>query len=133
MKIAVITDDGNTISQHFGRAQYYQVLTIEDGAIINRELRDKFGHQHFVGGRNAEEHTHGERHGFDAQAQDKHVQMAASIADCQVLICGGMGMGAYESMRRLNIQPIVTDILDINAAAQTYISGKLEDHTEMLH
>jgi predicted Fe-Mo cluster-binding NifX family protein len=33
MKIAAITDDGRTISQHFGRASHYMVVTIEDGKI----------------------------------------------------------------------------------------------------
>jgi len=42
-------------------------------------------------------------------------------------------MGAYESMRRLNIQPVVTDLGDINEAVQAYIDGKLVDHTEKLH
>jgi len=42
-------------------------------------------------------------------------------------------MGAYESMRRLNIQPVVTDLGDIEAAAQAFIDGKLIDHTELLH
>jgi predicted Fe-Mo cluster-binding NifX family protein len=50
-----------------------------------------------------------------------------------VVICGGMGMGAYESMRRLNIQPVVTDITDIEQAIRAYIDGKLVDHTELLH
>ena len=36
MKIAVITDDERTISQHFGRAPYYVVVTIEDGKIVDR-------------------------------------------------------------------------------------------------
>jgi hypothetical protein len=27
MKIAVVTDDGENISQHFGRARYYAVFT----------------------------------------------------------------------------------------------------------
>jgi hypothetical protein len=36
MKIAAITDDGITISQHFGRAPYYMVLTIENGEILQR-------------------------------------------------------------------------------------------------
>ena len=44
-----------------------------------------------------------------------------------------MGAGAYESMRRLNIQPVVTDLRDIEAAAQAFIDGKLLDHTELLH
>ena len=29
MKIVAITEDGKTISQHFGSAPYYLVLTIE--------------------------------------------------------------------------------------------------------
>jgi predicted Fe-Mo cluster-binding NifX family protein len=131
MKIAVITDDGKTISQHFGRAPYYLVFTIEEGKVIGKEMRNKMGHNQFsaIG---AEEHHH-EQHGLDDSSHDKHTQMAGSIADCQALICGGMGMGAYESMRRLNIQPIVTNLLDIEVAVQEYNAGKLVDHTEKLH
>ena len=131
MKIAVITDDGKTISQHFGRAPYYMVFSIEDGKITHREMRDKMGHNQFsaIG---PEEHHH-EQHGMDQASHDKHTQMAGSIADCQALLCGGMGLGAYESMRRLNIQPVVTDLRDIEAAVQAYIDGKLVDHTEKLH
>jgi predicted Fe-Mo cluster-binding NifX family protein len=131
MKIAVITDDGKTISQHFGRAPFYMVLDIEGGQIVKREMRDKMGHNQFsaVG---PEEHHH-EQHGLDDASHNKHAMMAGSIADCQAVVCGGMGMGAYESMRRMNIQPIVTDLRDIEAAAQAYIDGKLVDHTEKLH
>jgi Uncharacterized conserved protein len=131
MKIAAITDDGKTISQHFGRAEHYLVLTVENGKITNRELRSKLGHNQFAGTEH-EEH-HGEAHGMDEAHHDRHVQMASSISDCQALLCGGMGMGAYESMRRLNIQPVVTDLLDIDQAVQAYIDGKLVDHTEKLH
>ena len=52
MKIAIVTDDGKTISRHFGRATHYLVVTAEDGKIIERELREKLGHQHF----SSEEH-----------------------------------------------------------------------------
>lgn len=131
MKIAVITDDGNTISQHFGRAPFYKVFTIEDGKIVNREMRDKLGHNQFAE-EGLGEHHH-EQHGMDQASQDKHARMAGSISDCQVLLCGGMGMGAYESMRQLNIKPLVTDVRDIEAAVQAYINGSIVDHTEMLH
>ncbi len=132
MKIALITDDGKTVSQHFGRAQYYLVLTIEEGKIVNRELRNKLGHSHFSEQHQAEE-PHAAGHGLDSASHDKHVSMAEAIADCQALLCGGMGMGAYESMRRINIQPVITNLRDIEAAAQAYIDGKLVDHTELLH
>jgi predicted Fe-Mo cluster-binding NifX family protein len=131
MKIALITDDGKTISQHFGRAPYYMVLTIEDGKIGARELRSKLGHNQFSGGEH-EEH-HGQGHGMDVASHNRHAGMAEAIADCEVIICGGMGMGAYESMRQLNIRPVVTDLQDIDAAAQAFIDGKLVDHNERLH
>lgn len=132
MKIAAITEDGKTISQHFGRAPYYLVLTIEEGKITNREIRSKMGHNQFHD-QSHEEGPHGAGHGMDASSHDKHVSMADAIADCKALLCGGMGMGAYESMRRLNIQPVVTDLVDIEEAAQSFIDGRLIDHTELLH
>lgn len=132
MKIACITEDGITISQHFGRAPYYLVLTIEEGKIINREKRAKMGHNQFQAAAH-EEAPHEAGHGMDSASHDKHISMADTIADCKVLLCGGMGTGAYESMRRLNIQPIVTDVREIETAAQAYIKGTLVDHTELLH
>jgi transcriptional regulator with XRE-family HTH domain/predicted Fe-Mo cluster-binding NifX family protein len=132
MKIAAITNDGKTISQHFGRAPYYLVLTIEEGKIVNRETRNKMGHNQFSA-QPHEEELHGAGHGTDPASHDKHVSMAETIADCKALLCGGMGMGAYESMRHLNIQPVVTDLRDIEAAVQAFIDGKLIDHTELLH
>jgi len=132
MKIAVITDDGKTISQHFGRAPYYLVLTIEEGKIVNREMRNKMGHNHFSAQPHAEE-PRAAGHGMDSASHHKHVSMAEAIADCKALLCGGMGMGAYESMHKFNIQPVVTDLRDIDTAVQAFIDGKLYDHTELLH
>ena len=132
MKIALITDDGKTISQHFGRAQYYLVAIIEDGQVVQREMRPKLGHNHFANQEHAE-HAHNERHGFDPASHNRHSGMAQAIADCQVVVCGGMGAGAYESMRILKIQPIVTDLRTIDEAIQAYLADQLIDHTEKLH
>lgn len=132
MKIAAITDDGNTISQHFGRAPYYLVLTIENGQIVHREMRDKLGHAHFANEPH-EQAQPGQPHGFDPASQNRHVQMAEAIADCQVLLCGGMGRGAYESMRTRGIKPVVIDLTSIDEAARTYIEGRIVDQTERLH
>jgi predicted Fe-Mo cluster-binding NifX family protein len=131
MKIAAITDDGNLISQHFGRAPYYLVLTVEDGQIVARELRDKLNHGHF----SKEGHTegHGQSHGMDPASHNKHLQMSQTIADCQVLLCRGMGRGAYESMKILGIRPLVTDIPDIDEAVHAYVQGKIIDHVDKLH
>jgi predicted Fe-Mo cluster-binding NifX family protein len=131
MKIAAITDDGKTISQHFGRASYYQVVTVENNQIANRELRDKLGHAHFAN----EEHEEqpGQPHGFSPGANDRHIRMAQAISDCEVLLCRGMGAGAYQSMQQQGIRPVVTDIASIDEAVMAYVSGTIVDHTDRLH
>ena len=133
MKIAIITDDGESISQHFGRANFYAVLTIENGQIIQREMRDKLSHKHFAN----EAHEHSseadQRHGFDPTSQSRHGQMSETIADCEALICRGMGAGAYESMKERGIRPIVTNVAAIDEAALAYATGALVDHIEKLH
>jgi predicted Fe-Mo cluster-binding NifX family protein len=131
MKVAVITDDGYEISQHFGRAPYYLVLTIEEGKITQREMRDKLGHAQFGG----EEHHDepGQAHGFGPQAHDRHLRMAEAIADCEVLLCGGMGRGAYQSIQARGIRPIVTDLTSIDEAVAAFVNGTLADLADRLH
>ncbi len=132
MKIAAITDDGETISQHFGRAAHYLVATVEDGQIVNRELREKMGHSHFTNQPHSEEQP-GQPHGMDPASHDKHLQMADAIADCEALLCRGMGMGAYESMKTRGIRPVVTDIAAIDDAVMAYVKGEIVDQVERLH
>jgi predicted Fe-Mo cluster-binding NifX family protein len=132
MKIALITDDGKTISQHFGRAQHYLVATIENGQITNREIRDKLSHSHFANQPHEEERP-GQPHGMDANSHNKHLQMSDAITDCEAILCRGMGRGAYESMRMRNIRPVVTDLADIDEAIMAYVNKEIVDHTEKLH
>jgi predicted Fe-Mo cluster-binding NifX family protein len=131
-KIAAITDDGKTISQHFGRAGYYLVATVENGQIVKRELRNKLGHTHFANQPHPEEQP-GQPHGMDAASHNKHLQMAEAIADCQALLCRGMGMGAYESMQARGIRPVVTDIANIDDAVMAYVGGSIVDQVGKLH
>jgi predicted Fe-Mo cluster-binding NifX family protein len=132
MKIAAVSDDGITISQHFGRAAYYVVVTINEGKIVAREKREKIGHAQF-GGETHAEGNDPRGHGYDAAAQSRHARMAGAIADCQVLLARGMGAGAYDSMQAAGIRPIVTDIASIDEAVQAYIEGRIVDQVERLH
>ena len=132
MKIAAISEDGTTISQHFGRAPLYVVVTVEDGKIASKETRDKAGHHTFSASQHPET-APGERHGFDAGAQTRHAAMAQSIDDCKVLIAGGMGWGAYESLKSRGIETVVTDVNDIDEAVNLYLQGKLPNLNERLH
>ena len=131
INIAAVTDDGITISQHFGRAAYYEVLFVENGKVVKREHREKLEHNNFA----QEEHHHqqGEQHGLDQHSHSKHISMAEAIKDCQILLARGMGNGAYQSMLQLNIKPVVTDIRYIDEAVESVINGTITDHIEKLH
>ena len=131
MKIAAITEDGIGISQHFGRAPLYLVVTVEDGKIVNKETREKSGHHAFAA--HHSELAPGEKHGYDAAAQRRHASMMDNIADCQVLIAGGMGWGAYDSLKTRNIQAIVTDVETIDEAVKLYLEDKLPNLMARLH
>ncbi|NDJ75984.1 MAG: dinitrogenase iron-molybdenum cofactor biosynthesis protein [Chloroflexi bacterium] len=140
MKIAVVTDDGQTVSQHFGRAAHYLVFTVEDGAITGTELRDKAGHRQFAAEghhdhdhEHGHDHQHGQGHGFGPGPDRKHKRMIESITDCEAVLVRGMGRGAYLAMESAKIKPIVTDIPTAEDAVKAFISGDIVDHTEKLH
>jgi predicted Fe-Mo cluster-binding NifX family protein len=131
VKIAIATDDGRTVSHHFGRAAHYTVLTVEDGAVVAREMRPKFS-PHGSGIEAHEEREVGP-HGVGPASDARHDQMAAAIADCSAVICGGMGQGAYDRMTANGIRPIVTDLQDVDEAAIECAAGRIVDHAERLH
>ena len=58
MKIALVTENENEISQHFGRAPFYMVVNVEDGKITQKEMRARTGHGTCVCG----EGHHGPEH-----------------------------------------------------------------------
>jgi predicted Fe-Mo cluster-binding NifX family protein len=59
--------------------------------------------------------------------------MVETIADCEALICGGMGYGAYERVRQRGIRPIISDIIDVDQAILECAEGRIVDHVDRLH
>jgi len=138
VKIAVVTDDQTTISRHFGRAHYYLVFTVEDGQVVQQELRARLGHDQFQqeeqhDHEHEHDHNHEHGHGQGQHSQDKHSRMLANIGDCQVLLGAGMGMGAHQSLQAIGVKPVLTDYQEIGAAVQAYLAGELEDQPGQLH
>jgi predicted Fe-Mo cluster-binding NifX family protein len=118
-KLAVPTDDGETISRHFGQAKYFRVLTLENIQAAHSELREKASHQHG-------DHSH--RVGIHPG-----LQMIEAISDCQVLVCGGMGTPAYNRAVGAGLTVILTRQSSIDAAVQAYLAGTLENEPQLVH
>ena len=132
MKIAAITDDGKTISQHFGRARYYLVFTVEEGRILQQEMRDKAGHHSFAPQPGDEHHASGS-HGFDPASRSRHAQMLGVIADCQAVLAGGMGLGMQRNLEEVGIRPLLTDVEDIEEAVHAFVEGRLAVRPDLAH
>ena len=120
IKIAIPTDDGVTISRHFGQAAYFKVVTLEDGRVVSSETRAKASHTHG-------DHTHTEGSVHPGQT------MVDSISDCQVLISGGMGTPVYHRAKTAGLTVILTRFSPIDTAVQAYTAGTLEDDPQLIH
>ncbi len=133
MKIAIVSDDEQTISQHFGRAEKYIVVSLEQEKIIERKSLPKLDFCH-SSHRHQRRHEHDSRgSGFGRRSKTTHQQMFDDISDCDILISRGMGRGAYLDLQQLGIKPIVTDIVDVEAAIQAVLDDTIVNHEEKLH
>ena len=95
-------------------------------------MRDKLGHAQFEGKLTITRRTQALGMGMGRR---RRIDMAAwlmAITDCEALLCRGMGMGAYDSMKARNIRPVVTDISDIERSrvglCQRADRGSCDDH-----
>jgi predicted Fe-Mo cluster-binding NifX family protein len=122
--IAFVTDDGSTISSHFGRALYYEIITLENGKVADRKRVSKVGH-HSFGPEAHSEHGHHDDH--------KHAMMTAPLTGVAVLVARGMGMGAQQHLVASGIRPILTDLHTIDEALEHYVAGTLDDNPRRLH
>ncbi len=122
MKLAIATDDKETVSPHFGRARYYLVYEIDGAAIKKKEVREKANHDAGAMG-----------HHQGPEMVNMHEAMLSNVRDCKALVAGGMGRPMYAAIERAGIRPFITQKQSADEAAQSFIDGTLDNHTELLH
>jgi predicted Fe-Mo cluster-binding NifX family protein len=134
MKIAAVTDDGITISAHFGRATKYSIFTVEEGEIVSRTTIEKPNHRDFQHMEHDHSHDHDHQgRGMGENAGRKHRLMFEPISDCQVLLARGMGRGAQIGLQQAGIQAILTDDADIEKAVERVIDGTIKSNPDRVH
>ena len=121
IKIAFPTDDGATIIKHLGQARYFQVITLEAGQVQASERREKISHAH-------QDHAHEHEAGVHPGQQ-----MIKTIADCQVLIAGGMGQPMYSRAVAHDMTVYLTGEDRISDALKAYQQGNLISDMHRIH
>lgn len=135
MKIAVVTDDGITISLHFGLARYYAVLTVDGRQVVSREMLDRSDTLPPVDEHQPRQGVGGQIdcHGTGTAAAATHLRMVQPIKECQALLARGMSWSARECLLDAGVRPVVTDITGMEEAVQAYLDGTIVDHVEKIH
>lgn len=117
MKIAVASDDGKLIAQHFGRTKGFLIYDIEHFAIKSSQyIANTFTHHHH-GNHDEHEHHHGRTH--------SHTGILEALQGCGTVISRGMGRRLLDDFQNNNKQVFITDETDAEKAVQLLIEGKL--------
>ncbi len=118
MRIAVPTNDGTNVSEHFGRSAAFVVFDIENGCINRREVRA-----------NAGRHTQDQGacgHGGETHAPHDHAGILTALSGCEAVICTGMGWRAAEALKSAGIIPVMVDFAgSVDAAVGAYVRGEI--------
>ena len=116
MKIAFPTRDYLTITGHFGKMKGLLVLDIDDGVEVGREQRDM-----------SELSSRGGGHG------GKPKLITETLADCDVIIAGGMGTSMVDRIDGADTEVVLTDIKTIDEARDAYLSGTIVHQPQLAH
>jgi predicted Fe-Mo cluster-binding NifX family protein len=98
MKIAVPSNDGATLSEHFGRSLKFLVFEVENGKIKSRETRANQAHH-----ASADAACHDHSAGSEGH---NHSAIVTALAGCEIVLCGGIGWRAAEALRAGGISPV---------------------------
>ena len=101
MRIAVTYENGY-VGQHFGHTEEFKVYDVEDGGIVNTQILS----------------SNGQGHGMLA--------VVLKEADVELLICGGIGMGARYALNEMDIELIPGAQGKADDVVRAYLSGTLE-------
>lgn len=135
-KIALVTDDEQTISAHFGRAAKIVIITLQDGEEVAREIKlrasntihihdehDEHDHDHHD---HSHEHDHGHHH-------HDHTSKFIPMEGCDILIARGMGSPAIQHAHNMGLQVYLTKLHGIDEAITAYNAGELDHDERRIH
>lgn len=119
LKVAIASEDGKVVHQHFGRAKRFVICEINNDAYRFLEVRDN---RPACG--TASDDDEG---GHD---EDRMAQTIALIADCHAVVVAQVGRGAVQRLAERGIQAfMIPDFID-SALRRLIASGALNKADE---
>jgi predicted Fe-Mo cluster-binding NifX family protein len=115
MKIAIASDNQQTIAHHFGRARGFVVFDLENCRTVGQEYRLNIG-----------------KNSGQCGSCD-HSAMIKNVHDCEFVISYGMGRKIYDDLLSNSITPIVTEEKTVEKALEQFLKQQLKNHPDKLH
>lgn len=122
MRLAIPSDDQQTLAQHLGRCRGFMIVDVEDGQVTGREYRPNTITGHAMG-----PHQIGHDDGGHA---GRHARIIDNLTDCQALVAGGMGQRIHQDLAAAGISAYTTGLRTIDEVIEALAEGGLEDDPE---
>jgi predicted Fe-Mo cluster-binding NifX family protein len=127
MKIAIPSDEGTYLSQHFGRTLGFTIFEIIDIQIVNQEYRPNTFTGHALGQHQEHQH-HGPEH--EDHAHQSHNGILNALHDCEVVIAGGMGRRLVDDLTDAGKRIIITTQIETRKAVEMFLADELKSDKE---
>lgn len=128
MKTAIPANDGVNISAHFGRSQGFIIFETSDNKIIGEEYRKNSVTGHATG----QHHEHGHDHGSREHPVHSHSGILEILADCEIIIAGGMGQRLFNDLQAAGKKVYITREVNARKAMDLQLGNDLDSHTDTL-
>ena len=130
MKIAVPSNDGILLSAHFGRSKGFVVFETNEQEILKEEYRQNNVTGHALGLHHEHEHEH--EHGHDhGEHSHSHTGILGVLADCEIVIAGGMGQRLYTDLQAANKKVYVTREENAREAVKLMLQDQLDSNPDI--
>jgi predicted Fe-Mo cluster-binding NifX family protein len=113
-RIAIPSDDRQTIAPHFGRASGFLIYSY-DGSALTSEYRPL--------GEVAQPGC------CESGDQSRHERMVAALRDCDVIIAAGMGRGMMSALYEAGIEVALSSLTNAHHAADLLVADILPHST----
>lgn len=131
-KVAFVTNDGKNIVGAFGSSKYFSVYTVNGGKVANQELREVYKDKvkedvgtikgNKIGGIGMISLN------VHDPAKQKHMKMAKTIADCDIVVARKMCENAWDSVLQFKMRPIRTKNRDFDKSIQEILDGTIQSY-----
>jgi predicted Fe-Mo cluster-binding NifX family protein len=130
LKVAFVSNDSKNIVGAFGSSKYFNIFTIKDGSVVEEEVREVYkdtvdNELNTLVSKNNGMGVGKISLGVVDPAKQKHMKMAKTIADCDVVVARKMCENAWDSIQQFKMTPIRTKNRNFDESIQQLLEDKL--------